>query len=210
MSDDGGAGSATDQSDKGSATGPPEGTTADQTKGQAGDQGAAGATPGTPDPESPEELKKALADQRRVNRDLRAGGNELAKKAKQFDELTEANKSEMQKAADRAAAAEERAITAESGRLRLLAAATHELHPDLVDFLGTGTAEEIDARADTMARVINETVAAQLAGRNGQAGQAGGPGRPVESLRPGAQPAAASNSRDPNSAFRNMLNATRQ
>ena len=88
-----------------------------------------------------------------------------------------------------------------------MAAATYDLHPDLIEFLGTGTEDEITERAEflagriredatNLARQIVEGMGLQFPGdRNGQpgtsptaAGAAGMARRPVESLVSGTNP----------------------
>lgn len=77
---------------------------------------------------------------------------ELLEKARQFDEITEAQKTEAQKAADRATAAEKRATEAAAELARMTAAVKHGLTEDDLDLLGThGTPEEIEARAEKLA-----------------------------------------------------------
>jgi hypothetical protein len=88
---------------------------------------------------------------------------------------------------------------------RMMAAAAHDLPVELIDFLGTGTEEEINERAELLVSSIEETataiaeqmlsdkiasgelVVANGNGRNGQPQVV--PGRPVESLRAGSAPA---------------------
>ena len=132
-----------------------------------------------------------------------------ADKAKNYDAYEESQKSEQQKLADRASAAEQRAAEAEGRYFRTLAAATYDLPVSMIDQLGTGTEDEINARAETLAAAINERAAvlsAAQAQANGQ--QRGGNGagfRPVESLRPGGLPASDSKSKDPNAWIRQAL-----
>lgn len=132
-----------------------------------------------------------------------------ADKAKSYDEYTEAQKTEQQRLADRASAAEKRAAEAESRYHRTLAAATYDLPPSMIDQLGDGTEEEITARAELLAAAINER-AAVLAQANGNKNGASTTGRPVESLRPGALPAGDSKPGDPNAWFRGMLASSKR
>lgn len=77
---------------------------------------------------------------------------ELKDKAKRLDDIEEANKSELQKAADRAAAAEKLAADRAAETAVLKAAVKHKLSEDDLDLLGThGTPEEIEARAEKLA-----------------------------------------------------------
>ena len=128
-----------------------------------------------------------------------------ADKAKNFDAYEESQKTEQQKLADRASAAEQRAAEAEGRYMRTLAAATYDLPPALIDQLGSGTEDEINARAETLSAAINERaaiLAAAQAQANGQQRGNGGGLRPVESLRPGGLPAGDSKPKDANAWMR--------
>lgn len=72
---------------------------------------------------------------------------ENADKAKRFDELEEASKSELQKAIDRAAAAEERAAKAEAARVRSDIARTKGIDAEL---LQGSNEDELNAFADQL------------------------------------------------------------
>jgi hypothetical protein len=154
------------------------------------------------------DVKAYNADLKAINRKVEARAKEYGSKAKQFDELAEAQKTDLQKANDRATAAEAKATAAESQRLALLAAASNDLHPDLIPFLGSGTEDEINERAKVLAEVINER-AEQLAnsrnGSNGHQQPNGQVRRPVESLRAGGQPAEGQRPANPNDWFRQAL-----
>jgi len=76
-------------------------------------------------------LVKTLAAQKDALKELR-------EKAKRLDEIEEANKTELQKALDRAEAAEKAASSAESARLRASIAAKHGVPEALL----TGSTEE--------------------------------------------------------------------
>ena len=217
----------------GSATG--QTGQADPATGQADDKGKAPSPNDMPgaqgqpapapsageDPKTIEEIRQALENQKALNRQLRASGADLAKKAKKYDELEESQKSEIQKANDRAAAAEAEAAATKSEKFRYQAAATSKLPSDAVEFLGTGTEEEITERAGRFSALLDTVLNDRLEalgfkkdndGKLQFTGQANGgqqrpaTGRPAESLRPGAQPSAASgNTSNANDAFRQML-----
>ena len=75
-----------------------------------------------------------------------------ADKAKRFDEFEESQKSELQKAADIAAKAQEDAATSRAELAVMQAAVKHGLSQDDLDLLGShGTPDEIDARAEKLA-----------------------------------------------------------
>jgi hypothetical protein len=146
-------------------------------------------------------------------RDLSRKTEAQAKKGdaaqKRLAEIEEANKTEAQKLADRAAAAETKAAAAEAKYHRTLAAATYSLPPALIDRIAGGTEDEITESAETLAAAINEQVETQVAARIAALTQNGGSRgtRPVESMRPGAIPAGAAQgaSTNPNDAFRRLL-----
>jgi hypothetical protein len=129
--------------------------------------------------------------------------------------IEDANKTELQKAQDAQRDAEERAATAVATHARVMAAAAHNLPVELIDHLGAGTDQEINDRAELIAKAINDranTLAEQLvterlagAGRNGQ--QMGA--RPIESLRPGSAPSSGGTPTTTDEWFRNLLNQGR-
>lgn len=92
----------------------------------------------------------------------------------------EQNKSEVQKALDRAAAAEKR----ESDLTVKLVAAQHGISEENIDLLGTGTLEQLTARAARLAALTPAPAAPET-----PPAPAGPPSqRPVEALKPGASP----------------------
>lgn len=128
---------------------------------------------------------------------------ENAAAAARLKTIDQANMSELEKAQAAQREAERERDEARDTHARMMAAATHDLPVDLIDFLGTGTEEEIGERAEMIASVIEETaqaIAEQMikdqiaagklidnsAGRNG--GQQLPAARPVESLRAGSAP----------------------
>jgi membrane protein involved in colicin uptake len=155
-------------------------------------------TPATdaPSKELPAELgdagKRAIdamkAERDQARREARAN----AEAAKQYAEFQESQKTEQQKVADRAAAAERERDEARAEGLRYKAAATHGISNDYFDLLGTGNEEEIAARAERIGGLLkiaaeNEQLKTEL-----EALRAGKPvpaqQQPVEQLRPGASP----------------------
>lgn len=106
---------------------------------------------------------------------------QLRQAAQKYGEFEETQKSEIQKANERAQTVEQQLADERAQNARLLAAATHNIPPELIELLGSGTAEEIGARAEVLAeRLKAATPAAPPA-----------PQRPVESLTPGAAPSSA-------------------
>lgn len=100
-------------------------------------------------PEQPEasevEKWKALA------RKNEQRAKENAEKAKRLDELEEASKSEQQKLSEAAELARREAAETAAELAKLRAAVKHGLTDDDLDLLGTGTPEEIEARAERLA-----------------------------------------------------------
>lgn len=95
-------------------------------------------TPETPDFAAEVEKWKALA------RKNEARAKENAEKARKFDEVEDANKSELQRLQDQLAAAQKAAQEAESGRLRASIAAKHGVPESL---LSGGDEESLEASA---------------------------------------------------------------
>jgi hypothetical protein len=105
----------------------------------------------------------------------------------EYNRLVEASKSETQRLTEQAAAAQRDAETAKSEALRWQAAATHGIPAEHFDLLGTGTADEITARAQKLGALLT----AQAAAATTPAVPGAPLTRPVEQLRPGASPAGA-------------------
>lgn len=80
-----------------------------------------------------------------------------ADKAKRFDELEEASKSELQKAADKAAEAEKRAAEAEQRALRMEIAHAKGLTPAQAKRLVGSTKEELETDADELLETFGTT-----------------------------------------------------
>jgi hypothetical protein len=115
---------------------------------------------------------------------------ELRPKAEQFSALEEASKSELQRVAETAEKAKRDAENAQAEAIRYKAAATHGISAEFFDLLGSGTEDEITARAEKIAALATAQAAATQA--------AAGPPvtRPVEQMRPGATPAEAASEDD--------------
>jgi hypothetical protein len=164
------------------------------------------------------DLQRKLADARKHQRTWEGRSKANQDAADKLAQLEDANKTEVQRAADRAAAAEERAATAEQLYHRTLAAARYELPPELIEYVSGGTEDEVNTSAEALASAINTRVAEQVAAQiatltsaaaaNGGAHQ-GRPQRPVESLRPGALPAAQAAATDGSAWIRQALDARR-
>lgn len=134
--------------------------------------------------------------------DLRADKEKLAARTAMTDEqkqqlaeyqrLVDASKSEAQRQAEAVANATREAETARAEAVRYRVAATHGIPADHFDLLGSGTEEEIAARAEK----ISTLLAAQAAAAATTPPVGAPPARPVEQLRPGATPAGVQSEDD--------------
>jgi hypothetical protein len=158
-------------------------------------EGAQGTEAEETQPDQADELRKWKDMARKHEKRAR----ENAAAAARLKTIEDANMSDVEKARAALAEAEHERDEARNMHARMMAAATHDLPVDLIDFLGSGTEEEINERAELLASVIEETaqaIADQLmadlnAGRNGNGnqGQQTSAARPVESMRAGSAPA---------------------
>lgn len=143
----------------------------------------------TPEPERPTETVDFWKQKAR-EQESRAKANAAA--AQRLQELEDAQKSEQQRHADAAAVAQKERDEARAESLRYKAAATHKVDPDYFDLLGTGTEDEITARAERVGGLLavkaeNDQLKAELdALKQGKPAPANG--RPTPALKPGATP----------------------
>lgn len=124
--------------------------------------------------------------------------DQLRQAAQKQAELEDAQKTEIQRANERAQTVEQQLADMRATNARLMAAATHNIPPDLIDLLGSGTDEEIAARAEVLAERLK---AAQPAAT--PAAQ-----RPIEALTAGAAPASSSATASPDEWIRRMSGRT--
>lgn len=161
------------------------------------------STPDKPDPVNADEDKlgdngkRALTSERKARREAEKALNELRAELAQY---RDAEKTELQKAQEAAKRYEQELTTTRVANARLMAAVAHDLPPDLIDLLGDGTDEEIDARAKLLAEKLAATAPAPAAE---PAKPTATPTRPVEALTPGGKPASAE-PEDPNAWLRRM------
>lgn len=159
--------------------------------------------------EDPDALKKQLQHWKTTAQKHERAARDNSKAAKRLQELEDANKSELQKAVDAQAAAERERDAVKSQQTRMMAAAAHDLPPDLIDYLGDGTEEEINSRAEQLAGFIAESarkLVEQMSPQNGgRVPSVARRNRPVESMRPGAAP-AGNQPNTPDEMFRQLLN----
>lgn len=116
----------------------------------------------------------------------------LREAAQKYTELEDAQKSELQRANERAQTVEQQLADERAQNARLMAAATHSIPPDLIELLGSGTADEINSRAEALAERLKAAAPAP----------APTPARPVESLTPGAAPASSAGGATPDQWIR--------
>jgi len=167
--------------------------------------------------QDPDELRKEVERWRGLAQRHEKTARDNSNAAKRLKTIEDANKTELQKAVEAQQAAEQERDTLRTSRDRMMAAAAHNLHADLIDFLPGGTGEEITAAAEKLAGIIEERakalaepmakelatqIAAQM--RNGGAGT--GTRRPVESMRAGAAPTGSNTLATPEGLFRDLLN----
>lgn len=135
-----------------------------------------------------EEVDRIIGDRLR-----REGVNEMRDKAKQFDELQEQRKSEDQRRAEALDKARREATEAAAERDRYRAAVKYGISEDLFDLLGSGDAEVISKRAESLSGLIAKAsrvdeLESEL--KSFRESTKGAPTRtPVANLRPGATPA---------------------
>lgn len=142
--------------------------------------------------------KRALTSERRARRDAERQLNEIRTELAQY---RDAEKTELQKAQEAAKRYETELTTTRVANARLMAAVAHDLPPDLIDLLGDGTEEEIDARAKLLAEKLTAASPASPVPETKPSSAAAT--RPVESLTPGGRLANAV-PEDPNNWIRRM------
>ena len=144
------------------------------------------------DPASlPQWARDAITKANREAANYRTQVAELKPQADQFRQLEEASKSEAQRLAEAAEAARRDAEQARADAIRYKTAATYGIPADHFDLLGSGTEEEITARAEK----LHGLLAAQAAAATPPPTTTP-PTRPVEQLRPGATPSSTDNEDD--------------
>lgn len=149
---------------------------------------AAGESPAGPTDWEAEAAKWKSLARRHEGKHLDALGfksrdeiDQLRQSAQKYSEFEETQKSEIQKATDRAQTFEQQLADERAQNARLLAAATHNIPPELIELLGSGTAEQIGARAEVLAERLKAAIPPAPPASQ----------RPVESLTPGAAPPSA-------------------
>lgn len=161
----------------------PAGSDTDDDEGDAGEV----------DYKAEAEKWKALARKHETSAKKNAGA------ADRLAELEDADKSEIQRERDKAAAADARAKAAELRADRLEVAAAKGLSPSLAARLVGETREELEADADELLKVVKPSDGGGAAegDRRGAGGTSDLRGRPREALRSGSAPAAEPEDNDP-------------
>lgn len=153
--------------------------------------------------DDPESARREIEKVRREAAKWRTQFREAEPQLTEYKKWLDSQKTEQQRLAEAKETAERELTTLRSANARLMAAATHNLPPDLIDFLGDGTEEQIDERARVLAERLSAVPAEPAPEQPRPA-----PRRPVESLTPGARPADEPPG-DTNEAFRQFVNSRR-
>lgn len=128
---------------------------------------------------TPEEYEAELAKVRKEAAGWRTKLREIEPKAKAYDEHQDSQKTEIERATERASQLEAD-LQARTNELNILrAAAKHGVREEDYDLLGSGTPEELEARAERIASMY---------GKPSEPTPAPPSDRPLETLRPGASP----------------------
>lgn len=176
------------------ATGEATDPGANAAEGHEEDQAAEEQLHGVMQENDPDELQKQLEHWRKTAQQHEKTARNNSAAAKKWREQEEASKSDLQKAEEARQAAERERDALITSQSRMLAAAAKDLSPDWIDYLGEGTADDINARAEQLVNLIEAEVTKRIASRTGQDSGNGGrtrTGRPTEQLtgmRPGAAP----------------------
>jgi hypothetical protein len=159
--------------------------------------------------QDPDELKKETVRWRKLAQRHEKTARENAEAAKNWREQQDANKSELQKAQEALAVAEQERNALATQQNRMLAASDHDLSPDLIEFLGDGTAEEIGDRAATLSRLIDEEATRRTDTRSKQPTGNGRPTvrsqAPIGTMRSGSSPSTGNNLLGPEQLFRQLV-----
>lgn len=123
----------------------------------------------------PDSAKKYIDNLRKENASWRKKYRDAEPALKEWEQLREASKSELERAQERAQRAEEEREKYRVDYARMSVAARHNIPADLANFLGNGSEEDMEENAKKLAQY-----------RTPSAGSSR-PGEP-ESLRPGGAP----------------------
>jgi hypothetical protein len=129
-------------------------------------------------PRTADDLQAEIAKLRKENASWRTKYREAEPIVAKHQEMEEAQKTELQKAQEQLQQERQSRTEIETGYTRLELAVQHNIPPDDIDLIGSGTREEMEARA------------ARLGALHAASTKTPPPpsDRPVEGLRPGATP----------------------
>lgn len=120
--------------------------------------------------------------------------DQLRQAAQKYQEFEDTQKTELQRATERAQNFEQQMSDLRATNTRLMAAATHNIPPDLIDLLGSGSDEEINSRAEMLAERLKASAPAPAPTQQ----------RPVEALTPGAATASGAATTSPDEWIRRL------
>lgn len=145
----------------------------------------------------PERARREITKLRREAAKYRTQLREAEPKLTEYQKWLDSQKSEQERLAERLAQVERERDEARLGHARVMAAAAHNIPPELIGRIAGATPEEIEEAAEELAKVLDRLVAerASTSGRSAST-------RPVESLRPGATPATTDQQIDMDSLLR--------
>lgn len=151
---------------------------------------------GEPQAEEQEQEETPWSDPARAEREIKKLRREAAKyrtqlrdmepELQQFREWQDSQLSEQERLAKQVEELRRERDEAVLGHARMMAAATHNIPPELIGRIAGTTPEEIEDAAAELAEVLDRLVAERAAAVGRPAST-----RPVESLRPGGSPASA-------------------
>ena len=114
----------------------------------------------TPKSESKLDLESALKELKKAREESarhRVERNELRAAAEKWKEYEDSQKSELQLAQERLAAAEEQLAQAQASNILLEVASSHGIKPEDMGLLGIGAKEELEARAARIKELYGNT-----------------------------------------------------
>jgi hypothetical protein len=162
---------------------------------------------GSKDPwADPEAARREIEKVRKEAASWRTKYREAEPQLTEYQKYLDSQKTELERAQEEAQRSREELAQTRTMNARLMAAATYNLPPDLIDLLGSGSEEEIDARAKLLAeRLATATPppADPESEKRAQPVQT----RPVESLTAGGKP-ADEKPQDMNAILRAMAGRT--
>lgn len=157
----------------------------DSTGGRQSDENGGNAPNDDPWADS-KAARKEIEKLRREAAGYRTKYNEAKPQLDEYQKYLDSQKTEQEKLAEAKETAERELTDLRSANARLMAAATYNLPAELIDLLGTGTEDEIGARA----QLLSEKLAAAAPPPAAEPERRPpAPTRPVESLTAGAKPA---------------------